>query len=206
MELFPIFLKLQGRPCLVVGAGAVAEAKIQTLLRAGAEVRVVAPRATPAIRALAAAKKIRWEARGFHRRDLERIFLVVAATSSPKLHEMIFQQANRCGALCNVVDDPVRCDFYYPAIVRRGSLQIAISTNGQSPALAQRLRKELEQEFGPEYEEWINVLGKARKELLGQRMQRQRRVRALHRLASPQAFRAFVRQSRAAQHGISDEG
>jgi precorrin-2 dehydrogenase/sirohydrochlorin ferrochelatase len=181
---------------LVVGAGAVGEAKVKSLLRAGAKVRVVAPRATRAVRAWRRAGKVCWEARGFKPADLDGVFLVVAATpqGGAELHEQIFQEARRRGVLCNVVDDPARCDFYYPAVVRRGHLQIAISTGGRSPALAQHLRKELEQQFGPEYETWIEQLGEAREKLLTRPIAPARRRRLLHRLASRQAFEAFLRR------------
>ena len=194
MNLFPIFLKLAGRRCLVVGAGPVGEAKIESLLRTGAEVRVVAPRATPKVRAWARDGKICWEARGFRSTDLDSVLLVVAATSFPELHEAIFQEARRRGVLCNIVDDPARCDFYYPAVVRRGHLQIAISTGGRCPALAQRLKKELEQQFRSEYGTWLEQLGQARQKLLARALAPERRRRLLHRLASPQAFRAFLRR------------
>ncbi len=194
MNLFPIFLKLAGRPCLVVGAGPVGESKIESLLLAGVEVQVVAPRATRAVRDWARAGKVRWEARGFRPSDLDGAFLVIAATTSAELHEQVFQEARRRGVLCNVVDGPAHCDFYYPAVVRRGALQIAISTSGRSPALAQQLKRELEQQFGPEYETWVEQLGQARQKLRARAIDPERRRRLLHRLASRQAFEAFRRQ------------
>ena len=124
-SLFPLFLRLAGRRCLVVGAGAIAESKIESLLRAGARVKVVAPKATDKVRSWARAKQIVWRAREYRPADLAGAFLVIAATSSPALHRAIFREARRSGALCNAVDDPPNCDFYYPAVVRRGSLQIA---------------------------------------------------------------------------------
>src|SRR5579862_2848626 len=139
-ELFPLFLKLAGRPCLVVGAGPVAESKMASLVRCEAIVRVVAPQATEAVRKAARDGAIVWDRRHFKKSDLDGAMLVVAATSDPELHERIFRQAQRAGILCNVVDEPARCDFYYPAVVRRGPLQIAVSTGGHAPALAQRLR------------------------------------------------------------------
>src|SRR5258706_9761474 len=93
------------------------------------------------------------------------MFLVIAATSCTELHERIFEETSRRSVLCNIVDVPLLCDFYYPAVVQRGALQIAISTAGQSPALAQRLRKQLEDQFGPEYEEWLAELGETPAEL-----------------------------------------
>src|SRR4029077_3136626 len=118
----------------------------------GASVHSVAPRATPRVREWARNSRIEWSAREYAPADLAGVFLVIAATGSPALHEDIYAEAQSRGVLCNAVDEPQRCDFYFPAVVRRGELQIAISTGGASPALAQRLRKELEQRFGPEWE------------------------------------------------------
>lgn len=196
MSLFPAFLKVAGRRCLVVGAGAVGEEKMEGLLRAGAEVRVVATYATRRVRAWAREGKIRWEARKFRAADLRGAFLVVAATSSAKLHEQIYKQAQQRGVLCNVVDDPPHCDFYYGSVVRRGALQIAISTAGLSPALAQRLRKELSKQFGADYEAWLRCLGAEREKLMQQKISPQRRKKILHRLASREAFEKFKRQAR----------
>jgi len=164
-ELFPIFLKLAGRRCLVVGGGSVAEAKMEGLVRCGAEVRVVAPQATPGIRRAARSCRIVWNERPFLPSDLAGVSLVVAATNSPELHEEIFQQSQQAGILCNAVDEPERCDFYYPAVVRRGALLLAISTAGHSPFLAQRLRRELEEQFGPDYGPWVEEIGRQRREL-----------------------------------------
>ncbi|MBZ5502611.1 MAG: bifunctional precorrin-2 dehydrogenase/sirohydrochlorin ferrochelatase [Acidobacteriia bacterium] len=194
MTLFPAFLKLAGRRCLMVGAGRVAEEKIEGLLGAGAEVRVVAPQAAPRIRAWARAGTIRWEARAFRPADLAGVFLAVAATSSAALHRKIYQLAQRRGVLCNVVDDPAHCDFYYGAIVRRGALQIAISTGGHSPALAQRLKKQIEGEFGSEYAQWLEELGEARKRLFAKKISPEQRRLLLHRLASRISFEEFLRR------------
>lgn len=194
MTLFPAFLKLAGRRCVVVGAGPVAEEKIEGLLRAGAEIRVVAPRATRRIRAWARAKKLRWDARNFRPSDLTGAFLAVAATSSPALHTEIFRLARRRAVLCNVVDDPEHCDFYYGAVVRRGALQIAVSTGGRSPALAQRLKKEIEREYGAEYATWLEELGEARKKLFAKELSPQHRRALLHRLASEVSFEEFLRR------------
>jgi precorrin-2 dehydrogenase / sirohydrochlorin ferrochelatase len=193
VSLFPMFLKLTGRACLVVGAGSVGEAKIRTLLPTGARVRVIAPHATPAVVKWMESGSIAWEARGFTPRDLEGVFLVIAATSSVEVNDGVFREAQRRGVLCNAVDDPVRCDFYYPAVVRRGSLQIAISTEGQSPALAQRLRRELENQFGPDYAAWVEHLGEERKQLLQQEMEYEYRRSLLHEQAGRAAFERFAR-------------
>jgi len=195
-KLFPMFLKLSARPCLVVGAGAIAESKIASLLDAGGQVRVVAPQATPQIHAWAQSKTLDWHQRPFEPADLDGMFLVIAATSSTELHERIFEEATRRGVLCNIVDVPPLCDFYYPSVVQRGALQIAISTAGQSPALAQRLRKQLEDQFGPEYEEWLAQLGEARDKLHATDMDPEDRKRLLHADATEEAFEVFLRNRR----------
>jgi precorrin-2 dehydrogenase/sirohydrochlorin ferrochelatase len=197
-KVFPLFLKLENRPCLVVGAGTIAEAKIAGLLEAAAKVQVVAPEATPQVESWTEAGKLDWNRRGFQPEDLEGMFLVVAATSSQVLHEQIFAEARRQGVLCNVVDVPHLCDFYYPAVVRRGALQIAISTAGESPALAQRLRKELEVQFGPEYEGWVTALGQARAESATRNLSPEDRKELLHQLASDEFFQIFREHSKKA--------
>jgi precorrin-2 dehydrogenase/sirohydrochlorin ferrochelatase len=192
--LFPAFLKIAGQPCLVVGGGPVAEEKISGLIHAGADVCIVAPTSTDQIRDWARQKTVRWKARKFQASDIKGNFLVVAATSSPDLHARIYQLAKKFRILCNVVDDPEHCDFYYGSVVRRGSLQIAVSTAGLSPALAQRLRKQFEQEFGAEYELWLEEIGKTRKRLFDKRIEPGRRKELLHRLASELSFEEFLRR------------
>jgi precorrin-2 dehydrogenase len=186
--MFPMFLKLEGRRCLVVGAGAVAEGKIRGLLETGASVQVVGPEAVRQVQKWAWEGAIGWSPRGFQPHDLDGAFLVIAATSSPDLNAQVFNEARERKVLCNSVDDPEHCDFYYPAVVNRGDLQIAISTNGRSPALAQRLRQELEEQFGPEYEAWVKELGEAREELTAKKVALEPRRELLHKLASREAF------------------
>jgi precorrin-2 dehydrogenase/sirohydrochlorin ferrochelatase len=188
--MFPIFLKLESRPCLVVGAGTIAEGKIKGLLAERASVKIVAPEATAQIQSWALAGVIEWHQREFQSADLEGKFLVIVATSSRDVNTRVFTEAHAKGILCNAVDDPPNCDFYYPAVVRRGDLQIAISTGGHSPALAQRIRQELEQQFGPEYESWVAELGKQREELAASDLEPGVRKRILHELASRASFEA----------------
>lgn len=193
-KLFPMFLKLTERPCLVVGAGEIGESKIGSLVDAKAKVLVVAPEATSQVESWAQSGKIEWQPRAWQPADLDGMFLVVAATSSTEVHERIFEEATRRGVLCNIVDVPALCDFYYPAIVQRGALQIAISTAGQSPALAQRLRKEMEAQFGTEYTVWLDQLGEERDKLFAEPRDPEERKRLLHDLASAEAFKAFLRK------------
>lgn len=181
--LFPMFLKLAKRRCLVVGAGKTAEEKIPTLLKSGAIVTIVAPAATATIQAWAQQDKIVWTQRRFEARDLDGVFLTVVATPSKMVNRKVFDLTRERGVLCNVVRDRLLCDFYYPAVVRRGPLQIAISTAGHSGALAQRLRRELEAQFGPEWESWLRWLGEARSALYDDPLSPRRRRTMLHRLA-----------------------
>ena len=193
MSLFPIFLKLINRPCLVVGAGREGEPKIASLLAAEAAVRVVAPEATEAVREWARTGRLDWQPRCFEPVDLDGNFLVVVATPWRELNDSIYRVAQQRGILCNVVDDPPRCDFYYPAVVNRGELQIAVSTNGHSPALAQRLRRELEQRFGPEYARWVEALGRERQRLFALPLDPEERRHILHGLVTKDRFEEFVR-------------
>ncbi len=199
MTLFPAFLKLQGRSVLIVGGGPIAEQKLAGLIEAEALITLVAPQITPAIRQHARAGSIQWIAREFRRSDLDRTFLVIAATGEPRINEDIFREADRRNILCNAVDEPERCHFYYGSVVRRGDLQIAISTNGKSPALAQRLRVELEAFVDSAYGEWLEWLGRVRNLYISHRVQREQRVRTLHHLASRPVFERY--RQRGVSHG-----
>lgn len=192
-SLFPMFLKLEGRSCLVLGAGNVGEPKVRSLAECGARVRVIAPTATVMVREWASRGEIEWEQRPYAAGDLRNVFLVVAATSSPEVNHAIYREAQVRGILCNVVDDPPHCDFYYPAVVRRGQLQIAVSTAGLSPALAQRIRKQLEAEFSPTYASWLEELGGKRESLFREGVQPSLRKSLLHQYVTPEAFVEFER-------------
>ena len=198
--LFPIFLKLEGRTCLVVGAGPVGEGKIRSLLESGAHVRVVSPSATPQVRDWFESNSIYWESRDFESADLEGIFLVVAATSSKVVNDTIFAEAQRRHVLCNVVDVPDRCDFYYPSVVRRGNLQIAISTAGDSPLLAQRLRRQLEQTFPAEFGPWLEEIGEIRRQLFRTQPSPSRRLEALREISSHESFKQFLQRTSKPEH------
>ncbi len=201
MSLLPIFVKLRDRLVVVVGGGTVAEGKMESLLAAAARVRVVAPQVTPAIAQWITQGNVEWLAKKFAPADLDGAFLVIAATSAPGVNEAVFREADARGILCNAVDDIEHCHFYYGSVVQRGDLQIAISTNGKSPALAQRLRVQLEKQFGPEYELWLHWLG-AMRELLraGDGSADSKRV-LLHHLASQPMFERFLREARRQRSG-----
>ncbi|MDQ1388664.1 MAG: precorrin-2 dehydrogenase [Acidobacteriaceae bacterium] len=191
-SLFPMFMKLEGRRCLVVGAGKVGEPKIGGLIDTGARIHVVALEATEAVHAWARTGKITLEIRAFTESDLDGVVLAVVATASRSVNGSIYREARRRGVLCNVVDDPEYCDFYYPAVVRRGDLQIAVSTNGQSPSLAQKLRQQLERQFGPGYARWVAELGETRRQVLASNLDPQRKRELLLSLASREALDAAL--------------
>ena len=197
-SLFPMFVKLAGRQVLVVGAGQVGEQKISGLLETGARVRVVALDATATVRDWARQGKVELDLRAFANDDLHGAFLVVVATSSRTLNERIDGEAQRLGILCNVVDVPDLCDFFYPSVVRRGDLQIAVSTTGQSPSLAQKIRQQLEKQFGPGYATWVAELGETRKLILASDLDKERKLDLLHSLASREAVEAALVEHREA--------
>ena len=199
-NLFPMFLRLEGRRCVVVGAGEIAAQKLEGLLSGGANVHVVAPHASEEIQQLVREGIICWSRRAFETRDLFGATLVIAATGIPKVNALVFREARRLGVLCNAVDEPDHCDFYYPAVVRRGDLQIAISTAGHSPALAQRLRRELEAQFGQHYGDWLAFLGRARRRLFQRSIDPVRRKNILHRLVAGRAYERFIRSRTAKEY------
>lgn len=183
MSLFPIFLKLTARPCLVVGAGNIALAKIESLLQAGAEVRVISPEALPEVQTLARQGKLCWLRREYETGDCSGSFLVIAATDSAQVNHQVFNEATEHEILCNAVDDPPFCDFYFPSVVRRGALQIAISTEGESPAVAQRMRREIDAALPSDLGPWLVEMGRLRREVRAIHPPVPERTALLHQLA-----------------------
>jgi uroporphyrin-III C-methyltransferase/precorrin-2 dehydrogenase/sirohydrochlorin ferrochelatase len=183
MTLLPIFLKLDGRPGLLVGAGTVALDKIGSLLKTGIRLRVVAPRAHGEILRLAAEDKLEWIERSFEPTDLDGNFVVIAATDSPEVNAAVYQSAIERGILCNSVDDIPNCDFFFGSVVSRGDLQIAISTAGDSPAFAQRLRREIDEQLPADLGPWLANLGDLRRKVLATHPRSEERKLLLHELA-----------------------
>ncbi len=183
MALYPIFLKLEGHRVLIVGGGLIAEQKIEAVLRSATDVTVIAPQITPRIRLWAHQHKVKHIGLEYRTGMAKGYFLVIAATDSAQVNRVVYDEARKSGALSNAVDDPGYCDFYAPAVVSRGEFQIAISTGGNSPALAQSVRKELEQEFGPEYELWTAWLGRMRHAIRNLLPRTERRKELMHLLA-----------------------
>jgi precorrin-2 dehydrogenase / sirohydrochlorin ferrochelatase len=204
-NLFPMFVKLAGRQVLVVGAGKIGEPKISGLIDTGARIRVVALNAGPNVLESAREGKIELDLRTFSPDDLSGMFLAVVATSSRTLNEHIYHEAQKRGVLCNVVDVPDLCDFFYPAVVRRGDLQIAVSTAGLSPSLAQKIRQQLEKQFGPGYAAWVTKLGETRQRVLASDLAKERKLDLLHSLASHEAVDAAL-AALAEAHSLTAKG
>lgn len=202
MSLFPMFLKLTARRCVVVGAGTIAEGKIAALLEAEAQVTVVAPEALPRVVQWAEGGDIAWVQREYRSGDLAGAFLAVAATATAEVNRAVFAEAQERGVLINAVDDPPFCDFYFPSIVKRGELQIAISTAGESPALAQRLRKEINAALPLDVGEWLMELGRLRREVTAVEPIGEPRKQLLHELAQREVcgFDGCPARARAREH------
>jgi siroheme synthase-like protein len=163
--LFPVNLRLVGKPCLVVGGGQVALHKVQALLDAGARVRVVAPEVDPAIEALSG---VTIERRPYRRGEVTHERFVIAATGDPTVDGAVFDDAEASGIWVNAADDPEHCSCTLPARIRRGPLLVTVSTGGHSPAVASWIRRRLDEQLGPEYEALLGVVSEVRVELRSQ--------------------------------------
>ena len=186
MSLLPIFLKLENRRCLLVGAGTVALEKIGSLLRTGCVLRVVAPEARTEVRELARAGRLEWIQKTFEPEDLDGQFVVIAATDVPAVNAAVYHAALERGIPANSVDDIPNCDFFFGSVVSRGDLQIAISTAGESPALAQRLRREIDEQLPEDLGPWLAEIGALRREVLETHPRGEERRLLLHELAQRQ--------------------
>ena len=166
MRYYPIFLDIKDKPCVVIGGGNVAERKVISLLDAGARVVVISPVLTPALKKLVREKIINYCPKPYEDGDLKGFSLAYSATDNSSVNRKVFNEAKREGILLNVVDVPKLCNFIVPSVVDRGDLLIAISTSGKSPALAKKIRKHLEREFGEEYAVFLDIMGKVREKVL----------------------------------------
>ncbi len=166
MRYYPVYLDIQNRKCLVVGGGSVGTRKVMTLMDCGASVTVVSPDFTTQLFQLADTRAIKLKKRPYRSSDLDGMFLVIGATNNEELNRQISEDAQRLNKLCNIADKPEACNFILPSFINRGDLIIAISTSGKSPALAKKLRKDLENEFGQEYAEFLRLMGVIRQRLL----------------------------------------
>jgi precorrin-2 dehydrogenase/sirohydrochlorin ferrochelatase len=168
MPYYPIFLDLNNQNVIVVGGGEVAERKIKNLLIYGCTIYISSPKLTPHLQQLVATKKIHHIPDESLDTYMDTAFMVIAATDDAEVNSKIASRAKKHGLLINTVDQPKDCNFIMPSIVKRGNLQIAISTAGKSPALAKKIRKELQNTFPPEYDLLTELLGIIRTKLLSQ--------------------------------------
>lgn len=162
----PILVLVKGRRCVVVGGGRVAERKVQALTDAGGRVHVIAPKITDALGDRLSRGELEVSQRAYAAGDLDGAFLAVAATDDTEVNEQVWLEADAKNLLINTVDDPPRCNFYLPAVVRRGDLTIAVSTNGKSCALSARIRRDLEKRYGNDYAPFLALLGELRAEMI----------------------------------------
>ncbi len=197
MKTYPIFALIEDKPCLVVGGGAVGERKVLDLREAGARVTVVSFSLTPALAELAEAGRIRYLAEDFTPDHLENMVLVMAATDDRQVNARVSAAAQAKGIWVNVADDPELCTFIVPAQVKRGDLTVAISTGGASPALARKLRQELQQQFGPEYRPYLVLLKGLRARLLAERRNHPGNAALFHRLVDSPLREAVAQGDRA---------
>ena len=168
MRYYPVHLDIQNRNCLVVGGGSVGTRKVNSLLKCGAKITVVSPLISEQLKELKPSRAITLKERPYRPEDLEGMFLVIGATNDESLNRQISEDADRRNTLCNIADRPEVCNFILPSIVQRDDLVITISTSGKSPALAKKLRKLLESQFGVEYGDLLDLMGAIRKKLLSQ--------------------------------------
>jgi len=202
MGYIPLFLQVENRPCLVVGGGKVALRKVHPLLEAGAGVTVISPRITPELARLAEAGRVSVMRRAYRFGDMRGYHLVYAATDDGELQRRLFEEARQLNILINVSDAPEFCSFIVPSVVRRGRLQVAISTAGASPATARILRDRLERWLGDEYEVLLEVMAAAREWLKRHEPDPDARARKLNALAASQLADAVRRADTAAAERI----
>lgn len=182
MKYYPILLDLKGRKVVAIGGGIVAERKVRMLLRCKAEVTVVSPSLTAGLSSLVRRGVIMHRHRLYRAEDLRGAFLVLAATHERDVQEAVAQDAHRRRLLVNVADRTELCSFIAPSILTRGDLVIAISTGGASPALAQRLRRDLGKRIGRAYGDLLSLMSRLRGEILGRIPSQERRRRVFHRI------------------------
>jgi precorrin-2 dehydrogenase/sirohydrochlorin ferrochelatase len=192
MEYYPIFLRVEGRACVVIGGGAVAERKVASLRTAGARVTVVSPRLTETLSALVRSGEITHRASDYQPGDLEGMFLAFAATNDEAVHAAIAREAEERGVPLNVADRPKWCSFIVPSIMSRGDLSVAVSTSGASPALARRIRQKIENTLGPEYERALRVLACLRRYLEGRGLTIDERRRIFNGLADSELLECLI--------------
>lgn len=181
---YTISLDLFQKDCLVVGGGQVAERKVRSLLECGARVKVISPEITPGMGKLAAEGLILYREGFYQDSDLNGVFLVIGATDREEVNRRIADDCAARNLVVNIVDDPGKGNFFVPAVVRRGALTIAVSTEGKSPMLARKIREELERAYGPQFSEFLELLGQLRERVINNETNEQKKRNLLEELVS----------------------
>lgn len=194
MSKYPIYLDLTNAQAVVIGAGSVAARKVKTLLQAGANVKVVTKAVESDFQEICQGLPIEVVISDYSQSHLEDAFLVIAATDDHDLNTRIYNDCQSMKILCNVVDVPHLCNFYVPSIVRRGDLQIAISTNGKCPAYAAHLRRTFEKLITDDHARFLDCLDEIRQEIISTDLSLEERKTLLVRLAEDASFGAFLQQ------------
>jgi len=202
MKYYPVFLDLQNKPCLVVGGGAVGARKVDRLLSCGARVTVVTIAADERLHRLAAKNRIRLLIRPYCSSDLNGQWMVIGATNDASLNRRVSRDADALNMLCNIADRPACCNFILPSLVEQGDLVVAVSTSGQSPALAKKLRRELQQRFDPAYAVLLILLGAVRRKLLAAAHTPEAHKPLFEKLVNSDLLDAIRRQDTAAADAI----
>ncbi len=164
-EYYPVLLDLRGRTCAVIGGGAVAEGKVERLLAAGARITVVSPSLTARLAAWAGEGRLRHVARTYAEGDLAGHALAFVAVGDRAVAAAVAEEARRLAIWANAADDPARCDFILPSVLRRGRLVVSVSTGGASPGLARAIREDLEERFTAEFGALIDLVAEVRNEV-----------------------------------------
>jgi precorrin-2 dehydrogenase/sirohydrochlorin ferrochelatase len=167
-KYYPVNLDITNRRCVIIGGGDVAERKAERLIECGAQVTIVSPLLTPLLEERKKARQIVHVDKDYEEKTLHGAFMVIGATDRNEINAQISQDALSLGILVNIVDDPDKCNFILPSLVQQGDLSIAISTGGKSPALAKKLREDMQQQYGPEYQVLLRIMGSLRKKVLTQ--------------------------------------
>ncbi len=194
MAKYPIYLDLKDKKTVVIGAGSVAERKIKSLCDAGAKVLVVAKNVDEAFKITCRDLDVRIKTEAYVKDHLAGAILAIAATNDTSLNKQIYDDCHKLSVICNVVDVPELCDFYVPAVVKRGDLQIAVSTDGSCPAYAARIRKKLEDIFTEDHAGFITELKTAREQIIKRVSDPDKRKEILQELVNDESFERFTNQ------------
>jgi precorrin-2 dehydrogenase/sirohydrochlorin ferrochelatase len=188
---YPILLDLAGKRVLVVGGGKVAQRKIESLLEHGALVQVIAKELNSQIALMAEEGLIHYAGQDFSESHLDKAFLVIAATNDASLNRRVSEKAQQKGLLVNAVDQPSDCNFIVPSVLRRGDLVVAVSTSGKSPAFARKVREDLEEHFGDEFESFLTLMGNLRERILSQGLSQEQNKELFEKLIASRLLRSI---------------